>query len=211
MPVSTSFVELFLPESEHALTARERAADLGCPTISAGVGAALRFLAATSGGDRAGAHSVVEVGTGTGLSGLHLLAGMAPDGILTSIDIETEYQRSAKAIFADAGIAPGRVRMINGRALEVLPRLTDAAYDLVLIGGLPRDYPACLTEALRLLRPGGMVVVAHALADGRVADPTQRDADTVAIRDTGRAIRENEELVPVLLPLGDGLLAAVTR
>jgi len=87
-----------------------------------GAGAALRFLAATL-----QARAVVEVGTGAGVSGLCLLAGMAPDGVLTSIDIEPEHQRAARRAFTEAGTTAGRMRLIMGQALDVLPRLTDAA------------------------------------------------------------------------------------
>lgn len=75
-----------------------------------------------------------------------------------------------------------KVRLISGRALDVLPRLTDGGYDLVLIDGDKTEYDACLDEALRLLRPGGVVAVDNALWHDRVADPAQRDPDTVAIR-----------------------------
>ena len=148
------------------LAARARAADLGCVPIGSGGAAALTFLAATI-----GARSVVEIGTGAGVSGLHLMAGMAPDGILTSIDVEAEHHRAAKKAFTEAGIGPTRTRLINGRALDVLPRLTDGAYDLVFVDGAKTEYPQYVAEALRLLRPGGVLVVDGALAGDKVADP----------------------------------------
>ena len=98
--------------------------------------------------------------------------------------------------------------MIPGAALDVLPRLTDGHYDIVFCDGDKQEYPEYLAEALRLLRPGGVVVFDNALWHDRVADPAQRDPDTVAVRELGRAIREDESLVPVLLPVGDGLLLA---
>ncbi len=204
MTSSRSYAEFFIPESEAVLAARTRAADLGCVPVGAGAGTFLRFLAA---GIRAKA--VVEVGTGAGVSGLHLLSGMVREGILTSIDIEAENHRAAKLAFAEAGILPGRTRLINGRGLEVLPRLTDGAYDLVHIDAAKTEYPQYLTEAVRLLRPGGVVVIDNALWNDKVSDPTQRDAETVAVREVGRMVREDENLVPVLLPLSDGVLAAV--
>lgn len=206
MTSSRSYAEFFIPEDDAVLSARSRAADLGCIPIGSGAGAALRFLAAA-----VSAKSVVEVGTGAGVSALHLLAGMVSDGILTSIDVEAENQRAAKQAFIEAGIAPGRTRLINGRGLEVLPRLTDGAYDLVHIDAAKSEYPQYLTEALRLLRPGGIVAIDDALWNDRVSDPTQRDADTVAIREAGRMVREDENLVPVLIPLSNGLLAAVKK
>jgi predicted O-methyltransferase YrrM len=203
---SRSYADFFVPESEVVLSARARAADLGAAPTGSGTAAALTFLAAA-----VAARSVVEIGTGTGVSGLHLFAGMAPDGILTTIDIEAEYQRAAKKAFIEAGIAPTRTRLINGRALDVLPRLTDGAYDLVLIDGARTEYPQYVAEALRLMRPGGILIMDGALAGDKVADPTQRDADTVAVRDAGRLVRDDENLTSMLVPLGDGLLAAVKR
>ena len=157
------------------------------------------------------AKSVVEIGTGAGVSGLHLFAGMAPEGILTSIDVEAENQRAAKSAFAAAGIAPARARLINGRALDVLPRLTDGAYDMVLVDAAKQEYPQYVVEAIRLLRPGGILAIDNALWHDKVADPTQRDPDTVAVREAGRLVRDHEGLIAVLMPLGDGLLAAVKR
>lgn len=206
MTTSRSYADFFVPESDVVLSARTRAADLGSAPTGSGTAAALTFLAAA-----VVARSVVEIGTGTGVSGLHLLAGMAPDGILTTIDVEAEFQRAAKKAFVEAGIAPTRTRLINGRALDVLPRLTDGAYDLVFVDGARTEYPQYVTEALRLLRPGGILIVDGALAGDKVADPTQRDADTVAVRDAGRQVRDDENLVSMLVPMGDGLLAAVKR
>jgi len=203
---SRSYAEFFVPESEAASAARARAAELGCTPVGAGAATALTFLAAA-----VGARTAVEIGTGAGVSGLALLAGMTGDGILTSIDVEAENQRAAKQAFAEAGVAAGRTRLINGRALEVLPRLTDAAYDLVLVDAAKAEYGQYLVEAVRLLRPGGILVIDNALWGDKVADPTQRDAETVAVREAGRAVREDETLVPVMIPLGDGLLAAVKR
>jgi predicted O-methyltransferase YrrM len=151
---------------------------------------------------------VVEIGTGTGVSGLWLLRGMRPDGVLTTVDTEAEHQRLAKEGFTEDGIASQRFRLIPGAALEVIPRLTDGHYDLVFCDGDKREYTDYLTEALRLLRPGGVVAFDNALWHDKVADPSQRDEETVAIRELGKAVTDNESLVPVLLPVGDGLLVA---
>ena len=136
------------------------------------------------------ARAVVEIGTGTGVSGLWLLRGMRPDGVLTTVDIEAEHQRLARETFTEAGIPAQRVRTIAGAALDVLPRLTDGHYDLVFCDGDKAEYSAYLKEALRLLRPGGVVAFDNALWHDRVADPAQRDDETVAIRELGREIAE---------------------
>jgi predicted O-methyltransferase YrrM len=186
--------------------ARQRGAEVGAVPILPGGGAALRFLAASS-----GARAVVEIGTGCGVSGLWLLRGMRDDGVITSIDVEPEHQRLAREAFAEAGIAPNRTRLIGGRALEVLPRLTDGGYDLVFVDADKQEYPAYVEEAIRLLRPGGILAIDNALWHDRVADPAQRDPETVTIRELGKSLRDDERLVTVLLPVGDGLLCAVKR
>ncbi|GAA3943375.1 O-methyltransferase [Actinomadura viridis] len=179
---------------------------MGATPIGAAGGAALRFLAALL-----GARTVVEVGSGCGVSGIWLLRGMAKDAVLTSVDVEPEYQRMAKQAYAEAGLGTSRIRMIPGRALEVLPRLTDGAYDMVFCDAVKDEYPEYLTAALRLLRPGGVVAFDNALWHHRVADRARRDPDTLAIREVSSMIREDDRLVPLLLPVGDGLLCAVKR
>lgn len=164
----------------------------------------LRFLAAAL-----DARAVVEVGTGAGVSGIYLLRGMRADGILTSVDVEPEHQRLARLAYSDAGFTHTRARLITGRALEVLARLTDGGYDLVFCDAAKPEYIDYLGEAMRLLRPGGVVAFDNALWRDKVADPTQRDQETVAIRELGKAVREDDRLVPSLLPVGDGLLVAV--
>ncbi|MBC2960467.1 O-methyltransferase [Nocardioides deserti] len=200
---SWSYAEEFVAEDEVLAAARARAQEVGVVPVGPGAGAALRFLASVL-----DARAVVEIGTGTGVSGLWMLRGMRGDGVLTTVDVETEHQRLARQSFTEAGIATQRARTISGAALDVLPRLTDGHYDLVFCDGDKREYAAYLTEALRLLRPGGVVAFDNALWHDRVADPAQRDEETVAIRDLGRAVVEHPDLVGLMLPVGDGLLVA---
>ncbi|MFB9767476.1 O-methyltransferase [Nocardioides kongjuensis] len=200
---SWTFADTYVGEDDVLAAARTRAEEVGVTPIGAGTGATLRFLAAAL-----EARAVVEIGTGTGVSGVWLLRGMRPDGVLTTVDVEAEHQRLAKESFKDAGFAPQRVRTIAGSALDVLPRLTDGHYDIVFADGDKREYGAYLSEALRLLRPGGVVAFDNALWHDRVADPAQRDDETVAIRELVQQVAATDGLVPALLPVGDGLLVA---
>lgn len=202
--LSWSFTEEYPAESSAAQLARAHAAELGVPAVSAATGSLLRLLAAS-----VGARSVVEVGTGTGVSGLWLFEGMADDGVLTSIDVEPEYQRVARESFASAGVRAARARLISGRALDVLPRLADGAYDLVVVDGDPAETAQVVEEAFRLLRDGGLLVINDALARGQVADPARRDPITVAARGVVRELREREDAIVSLLPTGDGVIAAL--
>ncbi|MGI8888832.1 MAG: O-methyltransferase [Nocardioidaceae bacterium] len=205
-PASWAYAEEFIAEDEILSAARIRAADVSAVPIGSGAGAALRFVAGLL-----SAKNVVEVGTGCGISGLWLMRGMRPDGVLTSVDIEAEHQRLAKRAFVEAGVASQRVRLIPGAALEVLPRLTDEHYDLVFCDGDKQEYPRYLEQAVRLLRPGGVVAFDNTLWHDKVADSSVKDADTMAIRETLHVVREHESLLDVLLPVGDGLLLAQKR
>ena len=199
----TGWLDAWQPEDGPLIAARQRAAEVGVACVDPSTGAALRFLAAA-----ANARAVVELGTGAGVSTLWLLRGMRPDGIVTSVDAEPEHHRLAKQSLAEAGVAPGRVRLIGGRALEVAARLTDGAYDLVVCDANRAQNADYLSAALRLLRLGGLVVFIGALNGGKVAEPTARDAETLALRELGRIIREESRLVPALFPIGGGLLVA---
>ncbi|HVM26239.1 MAG TPA: O-methyltransferase [Mycobacteriales bacterium] len=196
-------MEGWQPEEPHLHAARARAGEVGVGAVDAATGAVLRLLAATT-----RAKAVVELGTGVGVSALWLLGGMREDGVLTSVDSEAEHQRLAKQTLAEAGVPGGRARLISGRALEVLPRLSDGAYDLVFCDAARSENLDYLDGAVRLLRPGGCVVFAGALAGGKVADSAQRDADVVALRELARAVRDDPRLTTAMLPVGSGLLVA---
>jgi len=167
--------------------------------VTPATGAALRFFAAAI-----AAKAVVEIGTGCGSSGIWLLRGMRPGGVLTSVDTEPEYHRMARKAFAQAGFAANQARLILGRSLDVLPRLSDGAYDLVFCDADPVAYPEYLTAGIRLLRAGGIAVFNDALPRdaGQAEDGARELADMVRIDD---------RVVPLLLPIAGGLLAAIKK
>ena len=148
-------------------------------------GATLRLLATL-----ADAKAVVEVGTGAGVSGLWLLGGMRPDGVLTTVDTEPEHQRAAKQAFTEAEIASTRYRLINGAASEVLPRLTDGAYDLVFVDADKSGYLDYFEQGVRLLRSGGVLAFDNALWHDRDLAPGLTRSDTVALRNLGKVVRD---------------------
>ena len=145
------------------------------------------------------------IGTGCGLSGLWLLSG-APEATLTSIDPEFEYHEQAREFFTEAGFPASRVRLITGKALDVLPRMNENSYDVVLVDGDPNQVEQNVEHALRLVRLGGTVLVPHVLHDGEVANPAKRTAAVNGLRAVLTAAQESENIVAALSPAGDGLL-----
>ena len=204
--LSWSYTEEFVLEDELTNQARLRGLELGTSPVSPATGATLRMLAAS-----VAARSVAEIGTGTGTSGLWILSGMGPDGVLTTIDVEPELQREARRAFDAAGYASSRTRVIQGRASDVMPRMAPRSYDMVVLDVGPEESAALAGQALRMLRVGGVLAVTRALWNDHVADPARRDATTVAARELGKALREEDALLTSLLPVGDGLLVAVRR
>ncbi len=202
-----AYADRFAAESAEMIAARDRAVRLpGPPPVEPAVGATLALLAAA-----VEARSVVSVGSGGGLAGLWLLRGMRADGVLTALDGDPEQLRAARAAFAGAGLPAGRTRLIFGTPAEVLPRLSPGAYDMVVCAGPPREYAAHLDGLRDLVRVGGTLVCHGLLADGRIADRTARDPQTVAWREIARGIREDEDLLSAVLPIGEGLLVATRR
>jgi len=202
-----AYIDDFLPEDEALVQARRNAAEVGgAAPVSVLTGAALRFLAAAIGG-----RSVVEIGTGCGTSGIYLLRGMRAGSVLTTIDVETEHQRLARAAFIAAGFPTSRYRLIGGRALDVLPRLADAAYDMVFCDADRQELDEYLDRALRLLRPGGIVVLNAVLPGSTPTERMPTDAEVTAAADLRERVRAEDGLVPLLLPIGNGLLAAAKQ
>jgi predicted O-methyltransferase YrrM len=202
---SWKFTEDFATESEVFRDARGRAEELGVECVTPSVGSHLAVLASAL-----GAKAIVEAGTGTGVSGLWLLSGSS-QAVLATIDTETENQVIAKRAFSEAKIPANRTRVIHGRAIDVMSNMADAAYDLVFLDADRDTLEEQLHEASRLLRPGGVVAIAHALWRDRVPDPAMRDDATAIYRDVLRFFSNNDDFVTVLSPAGDGLLLASKR
>jgi len=198
--LSWKYAEEFVVERADIALARQHSLELGVEPVSPSMGAQLAVIAAAS-----AATSIIEIGTGLGVSGMWLLSG-APDAVLTTIDSELDYQQQARKAFLDAGIAANRIRLIGGRAAEVLPRMNEGTYDVVFIDADPASVIEYVEHGLRMVRPGGTVLVAHALWRGRVADPAQRDDTVAGFRLLLKEIAASDAVISALSPVGDGLL-----
>ena len=194
------FAEDFVVERDDIAEARAHSIEIGVEPVSPAMGAQLAVIAAAT-----SARSIIEIGTGVGVSGLWMLLG-APRAVLTSIDAEIDHQQLARAAFASAGIPSNQTRLIAGRALDVLPRMNESSYDIVLVDADPASVIEYVEHGLRLVRPGGTVLVAHALWRGRVSNPSQRDDTVTAYRSLLREISSSTAVISALSPVGDGLL-----
>ena len=199
-----SYAESFIAEDSVKLAARARGEELGTVDASHGAGAYLRHLA-----HQLNAQSVVEIGTGSGVGSLWILEGMISSGTLTSIDDEMEHTSIAKLAMADADIPQSRFRFITNPVMDVMTKLTDRAYDLVVYRHSAEDLSYAISEAHRILRSGGVFVIDNYFGGAKVQDPAQRDPKTIALREAGKIIKnDSESWVSSLIPTGDGLLLA---
>jgi predicted O-methyltransferase YrrM len=202
-----SYADNFIPEDEVLLAARTRGVEVGAIDTSPGTGAYLRFLA-----HLISAQAVVEVGTGSGVGSLWLLRGMIENGTLTSIDDEAEHARIARIAFAESDISPQRYRLITNPVMDVMSKLTDRAYDLVVLRHDPEDLGFSIDHAQRMLRTGGVLVIDNFFGGGKVPDPAQRDSRTIALREAGKVVRAASAIwITSLIAVGDGLLLSTKR
>ncbi len=191
-------------EDEPLRASRARSEEADIPAVAPETGALLRFFARL-----VKARHVCEVGSGGGYSGLWLLGGMEPRGSLTTIELEPAHQTLAQRAYAEGGQGD-RVRSMLGPALSVLPKLADDNYDIVFLDAVKSEYLEYLTHAKRLLRPGGLLLADNVLWGGRIADRAVSDDDTNGLRLFNLAVRDDPTLSGAILPVGDGLYAAVS-
>jgi predicted O-methyltransferase YrrM len=198
------FSDTYLPEDPLQNAARDRGIELGITDTTPGSGAFLKYVASLI-----QAQSVVEIGTGSGVGTLWLLKGIISSGVITTIDPEVQHIQIAKQVLNDADIAPNRYRLITSDYLEVMRKLADRAYDLVVFRGNPEDIFDVIDEAHRILRTGGILAIDHFFGGHKVPDPAQRDPKTVALRDAGKFLKSQSEIWSISLnPIGDAVLLA---
>ncbi len=199
---SWKYTEDLVQESDVIRRARARADELGVEAITPSVGIHLSILARAL-----SAKAIVEVGTGVGVSGLWLLSASA-NSVLATIETESEHQNVAKVAFEQAGIASSRLRLINGRSVEVLTNLADKSYDLVFLDGDRETLEDQVLQSHRLLRSGGVLVISHALWRDRVPDTALSDESTIIYRNLIAKLTNSEGFINTISPIGDGLIIA---
>lgn len=197
------FTEQYPVESDIQVKARRLSLEVGVEPVSRSIAAHLAAFPVM-----VGAQAILEVGTGVGVSGL-ALCRYVPEAHLTSLDTEDELLTSARKLFQEQGIRAAQFRLIHGDARKVLPRFNHNSYDLVHLDGAPQQLLEYLELSIPLVRPGGVIIIPHALGSGRVADPAARDEVTTAMRDLLKSVASSQEFLPSLSPVGDGLLTLI--
>jgi predicted O-methyltransferase YrrM len=196
------YLDQLLPPGDSLLIEMEAyAAEHGVPSADREVA---RFLEITA--RATGARKALEIGMAIGYSVVHLLRGMGAEGLVVTIDPSEEMIRAASGYLERAGLL-GQVRIERGKALDVMPNLTET-FDLLFIDALKEEYIGYLDLGLPRLRAGGVVIVDNLLWGGKVAG-NDTEASTVALREFNRYFVNHPQLRAEVLPVGDGLGYAV--
>lgn len=158
-----------------------------------------------------GAQRTLEIGTFTGYSALSVARHLPPHGRVVCCDISEEWTSIARRYWQEAGVAD-RIDLRLAPALDTLGHLLadggEGQYDFAFIDADKTGYDAYYEACLRLLRKGGVVAIDNVLWGGAVADMSEQDADTVALRAINQKIHGDSRVLNSLIPIGDGLTLA---
>ncbi|MBX9945872.1 MAG: class I SAM-dependent methyltransferase [Reyranella sp.] len=161
-----------------------------------------------------GARRAVEVGTFTGYSSLCIAEALPADGKLWCCDVSETWTAMARRAWKEAGVA-GRIELTIGPALGTLDWLLAQGLanqlDLAFIDANKEDYDAYYERCLRLVRPGGLVLIDNVLWGGAVANLANMTADTQAIRALNAKLKGDERVDVALFATGDGMTCALKR
>lgn len=157
-----------------------------------------------------GARRAVEVGTFTGYSAMAVAEAMPVDGHLLCCDVSEEYTAVARRYWAEAGL-DSKIELRLGPAIETLETLEPGTYDFAFIDADKTNYDAYYERCLVLLREGGVLAIDNVLWDGRVADPSDVEPSTLALRALNEKIGRDERVHACIVPIGDGVTLVTKR
>ena len=201
--LSWRFVEERVSEDVDIDRARHASLEHGIDPITASAGQYIATIATAL-----DATTIMEIGTGLGV-GTIWLAHACPGAHITSIDSEMDHHVSVRELLNAAEIPASRVRLITEKALDVLPKMNESSYDLVVIDADYQNVQAYVDHGISLVKPRGSVIVAGVLGDDLVADPAKRDDKTSAYRWLLQALEDRTDVVHTLNLIGDGLVHIV--
>jgi predicted O-methyltransferase YrrM len=154
-----------------------------------------------------GARRCLEIGTYTGYSALAVALALPEDGRLICCDVSEEWTAVGKPFWKKAGVEK-KIDLRIGPALQTLKGLK-GPFDFVFIDADKPNYLQYYEGCLPLLRKNGIIAIDNTLWSGAVADPSQKDADTVALRQFNDALHGDPRVALSMLPLGDGVTLAL--
>lgn len=161
-----------------------------------------------------GAKHCLEIGTFTGYSALWVASVLPSDGKLVCCDVSEEFTGLARKYWAKAGLA-SKIDLRLAPALETLTQLRSEGkrnfFDYAFIDADKANYDAYYEACLQLVRPGGLIAIDNTLWDGKIADASVNDPDTVAIRNLNAKIHGDDRVTLCFLPFADGLTLAMKR
>lgn len=161
-----------------------------------------------------GARTTLEVGVFTGYSSLAVALALPPDGSIVACDVSEEYTAIARRYWQEAGVSE-KIDLRIAPAVETLDALLDAgradAFDFAFIDADKESYDAYYERTLRLLRPGGLMVIDNVLKGGTVVDPSNTTPPVEAIRALNEKLHHDERIDLSLIPVADGLTLARKR
>lgn len=158
----------------------------------------------------AGVRRVVEVGTLGGYSAISMARALPEDGRVDTIEVNPEHAAFARAQIAESDVA-GKIEVHLGSGVDVLPTFADASADAAFLDADKVNYPKYLEQCMRIVRPGGLILVDNAMAFGHLLDPEISGPSVEAIRAFNETMAAHEGLHGVIVPLGDGLWVAVKK
>jgi len=205
--VDEYIASLFARDDDVLAALREAADREGLPpiSISAVTGRLLQILLCAVRAER-----VLEVGTLGGYSGIWMARALPASGRLVTIELDERHAEFARGYFARAGLE-SRIDLRVGRALDVLPAFDGERFDAVFLDADKEPLPTYFDWALRLLRPGGLLIADNALWGGRVLDPETADEGTRGIREFNRRLASDQRVTGTIVPVGDGLAVGVVN
>lgn len=198
---------LFSPEDDVLRGLRDAAEGAGLPPIAV-VPETGRFLQVLL--RAAAARRVLELGTLGGYSAICMARALPADGRILSLEINPEHAAFARRQLERAGVA-NRVEVRTGAALDLLPALEGQRFDVVFLDADKASLPAYFDWAVRLLRPGGLVIADNTLRGGHVLDEHDDDPDLRGIREFNRKLATDARVTGLVVPIGDGVGVGVLR
>jgi predicted O-methyltransferase YrrM len=205
--VDEYIASLFARDDDVLAALREAADREGLPpiAISAVTGRFLQILLSAIKAER-----VLEVGTLGGYSAIWMARALPPAGRLVTIEVDRRHAEFARRYFVRAGL-DDRIDLRIGRALDVLPAFDGERFDAIFLDADKEPLPTYFEWALRLLRPGGLLIADNALWGGRVLDAENEDDGTRGVREFNRRLSSDGRVLGTIVPVGDGLAVAVVN